>query len=240
MRRRKAGEEERVEQSSQEQKTSVAFVARQEQQGGSFLVPQEDYLERITKQRLVQQAESAPKVSARREVYGFVCWIATFGLWVAYMLWAYLPDEWLHSMGIYYYPSKYWSIAVPAWISLSGVLVFFFYMELTMLDTDDLDKHTTHIDKLSRKGIEGLDQNAILGLHLLCQRDAKLLSKKAKQEHEEKQKQEKKAEVEEDEEDEQGSEEEVPPIADLPIEVVNMFLFDNDRQTTTGTSSRHL
>jgi hypothetical protein len=57
---------------------------------------------------------------ATKEVYGFVAWIATFFLFGAYLLWAYLPESWLHAIGVTYYPDKYVSISieVQAWFGL--------------------------------------------------------------------------------------------------------------------------
>lgn len=32
-----------------------------------------------------------------------------------FLAWAYSPEEALHSVGITYYPSKWWALALPAW-----------------------------------------------------------------------------------------------------------------------------
>ncbi|KAL1535825.1 phosphatidylinositol N-acetylglucosaminyltransferase subunit P-like isoform X4 [Salvia divinorum] len=32
---------------------------------------------------------------------------------VIFIVWAYVPDHCLHSIGIYYYPNRYWALAVP-------------------------------------------------------------------------------------------------------------------------------
>lgn len=47
--------------------------------------------------------EHGPKPS---EVYGFVGSISTVVATVIYLIWAYLPHSSLHSIGIYYYPSR--------------------------------------------------------------------------------------------------------------------------------------
>ncbi|KAG0461931.1 hypothetical protein HPP92_020407 [Vanilla planifolia] len=47
--------------------------------------------------------EHGPKPS---EVYGFVGSITTVIATVIYLTWAYIPESWLHSVGITYYPSK--------------------------------------------------------------------------------------------------------------------------------------
>ncbi|GMP47643.1 hypothetical protein CsSME_00015298 [Camellia sinensis var. sinensis] len=47
------------------------------------------------------------------EVYGFVGAISTVVATVIFLIWAYLPEPWLHFIGIYYYPSASWS--TPYW-----------------------------------------------------------------------------------------------------------------------------
>jgi hypothetical protein len=41
-----------------------------------------------------------------REFYGFVALVSTFILWVAYVLWALCPDEWLTAVGVQWYPNR--------------------------------------------------------------------------------------------------------------------------------------
>mmetsp|Transcript_4336 Transcript_4336/g.11221 ORF Transcript_4336/g.11221 Transcript_4336/m.11221 type:complete len:134 (-) Transcript_4336:38-439(-) len=43
---------------------------------------------------------------------------------VFYILWAYIPDNALHSIGITYHPSKYWALAIPVWISALVITPF--------------------------------------------------------------------------------------------------------------------
>ena len=49
---------------------------------------------------------------------------------VLYMLWAYTPDAVLEAHGITYYPAKYWAVALPAWVSVTVVFVFWAYERL--------------------------------------------------------------------------------------------------------------
>ncbi|CAI0440102.1 unnamed protein product [Linum tenue] len=46
---------------------------------------------------------SGPKPS---EVYGFVGSITTIVATVIFLAWAYVPEPWLHSIGISYYPNR--------------------------------------------------------------------------------------------------------------------------------------
>ncbi|XP_071735951.1 phosphatidylinositol N-acetylglucosaminyltransferase subunit P-like isoform X3 [Rutidosis leptorrhynchoides] len=65
------------------------------------------------------------------EVYGFVGAIST----VVATVWAYVPDPWLHSIGIFYYPSKYWALALPAYASVALATMFLFYVGLNFMAT---------------------------------------------------------------------------------------------------------
>ncbi|KAL2105019.1 hypothetical protein VUR80DRAFT_9143 [Thermomyces stellatus] len=58
------------------------------------------------------------------EYYGFVLYLfssLTFGV---YLLWSYLPSPFLHALGIEYYPNRWWSLAVPAWVVMALVYIF--------------------------------------------------------------------------------------------------------------------
>ena len=38
--------------------------------------------------------------------------IGTHLCYAVFLLWAYLPEHVLHDLGVTYYPSKYWAVAV--------------------------------------------------------------------------------------------------------------------------------
>ncbi|XP_020248903.1 phosphatidylinositol N-acetylglucosaminyltransferase subunit P-like isoform X2 [Asparagus officinalis] len=76
--------------------------------------------------------QHGPKPS---EVYGFVGSITTVIATVIYLVWAYTPEPWLHSVGITYYPNKYWALAIPAFAMVSVVLGMVFYLGLNFMVT---------------------------------------------------------------------------------------------------------
>ncbi|KAK8199602.1 PIG-P, partial [Phyllosticta capitalensis] len=61
------------------------------------------------------------------EYYGFFIYLASSFAFLMYLLWAYLPRPFLHQLGIYYYPNRWWALAVPAWLV---VLVIYIYVAL--------------------------------------------------------------------------------------------------------------
>ncbi|KAK9811567.1 hypothetical protein WJX72_006033 [[Myrmecia] bisecta] len=67
------------------------------------------------------------------EVYGFVGWTTSIVAYVAFLIWAYLPDQSLRALGITYHPDKYWAIALPAWVSVAVVFTYWMYEGACML-----------------------------------------------------------------------------------------------------------
>jgi phosphatidylinositol glycan class P protein len=71
----------------------------------------------LTKQPLIERmmgevdnsSLSPPQTSQVKasEFYGFVAWIATSLAFVLFILWSFLPDEWIHWTGVHWYPSRY-------------------------------------------------------------------------------------------------------------------------------------
>lgn len=85
------------------------------------------------------------------EVYGFVGSITTVIATVIYLAWAYTPEPWLHSLGITYYPSKYWALATPAFAIVTVVLGMVFYLGLNFMVTPPPTSYSTMFDEYSRE-----------------------------------------------------------------------------------------
>lgn len=69
---------------------------------------------------------ASPKVPTY-EYYGFVLYLGSSLAFLVYLLWSYLPTPFLHKIGVYYYPNRWWALAVPSWIV---VLVIYIYVAL--------------------------------------------------------------------------------------------------------------
>ncbi|KAG9134942.1 hypothetical protein Leryth_001190 [Lithospermum erythrorhizon] len=94
--------------------------------------------------------DHGPKPS---EVYGFVGSITTLVTTVIFMVWAYVPEYWLHSVGIFYYPSRYWALAVPAYIMVTIVLALGFYIGLNFMSTPPPTYFNTIYDEFTRESM---------------------------------------------------------------------------------------
>ena len=73
-----------------------------------MLVQQQRLVDMEAKRRPRQQQRSAQSYKTNQtEVYGFVLFLFTFVSYAIYIVWAFLPEDTLHSIGFTYYPSKY-------------------------------------------------------------------------------------------------------------------------------------
>ncbi|ESN92999.1 hypothetical protein HELRODRAFT_69512, partial [Helobdella robusta] len=88
--------------------------------------------------------ENSPLPTPSRAVYGFVLYLFSWVGLVLHLIWAYTPDEWLHAVGVYYYPQKAWAIAVPLVGCSLFVLIFYvIYPSISAFITKRLDSiHT--------------------------------------------------------------------------------------------------
>merc|ERR1712137_288925 len=76
---------------------------------------------------------------ANAEVYGFVGWVVSFFVFSIYLIWAYVPDHFLHQMGISYYPDKWWAIAFPTQMCVSVLsLMWIIYLSINLMNTPPL------------------------------------------------------------------------------------------------------
>ncbi|ORX54099.1 PIG-P-domain-containing protein [Hesseltinella vesiculosa] len=73
------------------------------------------------------------------EYYGFVMYLASFVVVGLYIVWAYVPDHILHGLGITYYPSRYWAMAIPTWVMTFVWFIFFYFMTYNLMNTPPFD-----------------------------------------------------------------------------------------------------
>src|SRR5688572_20746245 len=101
------------------------------------------------RQRVRADAESkmAQRPAVNRtnptEVYGFVLWMSTFVAFLAFLLWAFLPEHILESVGVTYFPSKWWAIAIPAYLTVVLVFIVVIYAAFNLYSTNPLDSFST-------------------------------------------------------------------------------------------------
>ncbi len=76
-----------------------------------------------------------------------------------YLLWAYLPSPFLHQLGIYYYPNRWWALALPAWLVMGIVYIYVAlasyntgYLTLPLSSCENLVDEAANIAIVDAKG----------------------------------------------------------------------------------------
>ncbi|KAH7051301.1 PIG-P-domain-containing protein [Macrophomina phaseolina] len=101
---------------------------------------------------------ASPKVPTY-EYYGFFIYLASSFAFLMYLLWAYLPRPFLHQLGIYYYPNRWWALAVPAWLVVLVVYIYVAlasynlgYLTLPMRSSENMVDDAAQIATLDSRG----------------------------------------------------------------------------------------
>lgn len=87
---------------------------------------------------------ASPKVPTY-EYYGFVVYLFSSLTFLIYLLWAYLPSPFLHALGIYYYPNRWWALAIPSFITM---LIVYIYVALALYNIEVLTLPLTSIETI--------------------------------------------------------------------------------------------
>ncbi|KAI5564074.1 hypothetical protein BDE02_14G034900 [Populus trichocarpa] len=85
------------------------------------------------------------------EVYGFLGSITTVVATVIFLVWAYVPETWLRTIGIFYYPNKYWALAGPIYAMLTILIALLFYVGLNSMSTPPPSSLNTIFDEFSKE-----------------------------------------------------------------------------------------
>lgn len=78
--------------------------------------------------------------------YSFIAWVATYFLYIIFVVWSLLPSHFLHSFGVTYYPSKYYAIAIPSYLLVFIILIGIAYIGLNMMTTEPPESFLTFRD----------------------------------------------------------------------------------------------
>lgn len=78
---------------------------------------------------------------------------------VMYLLLSYLPSPFLHQLGIYYYPNRWWSLAIPSFLVMTIIYIYVAlasyntgYLTLPMSSIENIVDQAAHVAVLDSKG----------------------------------------------------------------------------------------
>ncbi|KAF2768412.1 PIG-P-domain-containing protein, partial [Teratosphaeria nubilosa] len=97
---------------------------------------------------LLRSAKPIPRASPKvptYEYYGFTLYLTSSLAFIVYLFWSILPSPFLHQLGIYYYPNRWWALAIPAW---TVMFIVYIYVALAAYNTGHLTLPLNSVETL--------------------------------------------------------------------------------------------
>jgi phosphatidylinositol N-acetylglucosaminyltransferase subunit P len=88
------------------------------------------------------------------EVYGFIFWIATYVWILLWVVWAFIPHDIIRQyLGISYFPSRYWALALPTYGMAVFVMAHALYWGMALCNTPPLNSRCLIQDNSARVAV---------------------------------------------------------------------------------------
>uniref|UniRef100_UPI00358EB281 phosphatidylinositol N-acetylglucosaminyltransferase subunit P isoform X2 n=1 Tax=Myxine glutinosa TaxID=7769 RepID=UPI00358EB281 len=84
---------------------------------------------------------------------------------VLFLVWAFVPESWLHSTGLTYWPQKYWAVALPAYLITTVAFGYTVLLSLNIMTTPSLDSLSSITDPFAE--MQDIEETLPGGIPLL-------------------------------------------------------------------------
>ncbi|ODV96710.1 hypothetical protein PACTADRAFT_48531 [Pachysolen tannophilus NRRL Y-2460] len=104
-------------------------------------------------------------ITSQAEYKGFASYVISGLFLIIWLIWSILPDSYLNRLGVFYYPSRWWSVAIPSYIIMLMCYIYIalglYNVEVKTVKLDDLrtivDESGVIVTQLNSPDLDNID-----------------------------------------------------------------------------------